>query len=239
MKKGFTLAEVLITLTVVGVIAAFVIPAINQSVRNAGTVEGVRKYQRILNEAVTNYMRDNGCIGDLSKCNAFAGDYKHANVWNAIKPYFKVIKDCGTATGQGCFPIGVTYKALNGTSDMILDDRPEAKAILIDGASLYLVDLYENCNADYSRNGIPPLLYTCANIAIDINGAKEPNQWGRDIFYWYITKRGVYPFGMYFAWYYSDINGEPACDPTDVTTGNPYYSGLGYGCTAKILKEGR
>ncbi len=51
-KKGFTLAEVLITLTVLGVVAALAIPAILNSVGTAQYKSSVRKASATLNSAI-------------------------------------------------------------------------------------------------------------------------------------------------------------------------------------------
>ncbi|HBH19120.1 MAG TPA: hypothetical protein DDX14_09350 [Cyanobacteria bacterium UBA9579] len=111
----------------------------------------------------------------VSKCDAFTGNSNHAQVWNAIKPYFSVVKDCGTAAGQGCFPKGVMYKYLNGSDERIVDDISEHKGLLNDGASLALWS-WSGCAYDRSIANRPPLLTLCGEFIVDINGSKGPNQ---------------------------------------------------------------
>lgn len=77
--------------------------------------------------------------------------------------------------------------------------------------------------ADYgtsctSNGGTGPLASSvCGVIYIDVNGAKEPNTWGKDVYQFWVTKTGVYPCGS---------NG----DAMTCTT-----SGAGTGCAATVL----
>ena len=236
-KKAFTLAEVLITLAIIGVITAMTLPALINKTNNAEIVTGVKKYQSLLNQAITKYEADNGCIGNLSACNAFSGASDHETAWNAIKPYFNITKDCGISIGQGCFPKDVVYKWLNGTNKLVIDNQEDAKALLADGSCLLLWDATGNCDYPSSRSGKDPMAHLCGDFWIDINGFKGPNQIGRDTFSWRITNIGVYPTGHYDD-YTADSNGNAACDPSNSNLSTAPYPGAGIGCTAKVIKEG-
>ena len=232
-RKGFTLAEVLITLTIIGVIAALTIPAVVKSTQNAEITSKVKKYQSLLNQAVAMYASDNGCEGNLAACGAFDGTNQKA--WNALKVSFKLIKDCGAFAG--CWAPGVTYKLLKGDNHVMLDGA-YSKGILSDGASIMIIDIDTdtNCTADRSQTDQTPLLNTCAQFVIDVNGYKGPNQYGRDTFFWWITRSGiVYPKGSTDDSLFSDPTGTPYCDP-DVA-GDQYSEGSGQGCAARVLKE--
>ena len=58
---AFTLAEVLITLTIIGVIAAITIPNLMQKYKNRVTVTKVQKAYNILSRAATNIKVNTGC----------------------------------------------------------------------------------------------------------------------------------------------------------------------------------
>ncbi|OGI02044.1 MAG: hypothetical protein A2Y25_04090 [Candidatus Melainabacteria bacterium GWF2_37_15] len=239
-KKAFTLAEALITLIVLGIIAIESIPALIQSFQNTETTAKVKKYTSVLNQDIQLYAASNDCIGNLAGCDAFTGNANPAGyqqMWDALKPYLRIIKDCGTAASQGCYPPGVMYKLLNGSDYYVVDNSSYAKAQLADGSSLR-VGLYGgNCTTDYSRSNQTPLRYTCGYIGIDINGYKGPNQLGRDVFYWWITKAGtVIPVGTSDDSTYSAADGTPDCDPNNLSVAweSP---GAGRGCAARILKE--
>lgn len=239
VHKAFTLAEVLVTLAIIGVVAALTIPTLMSSIENAGTASRVKKANSMLNQAIKMYMVDNDCIGDLAACGGFSGGADgsgNGQAWNAIKPYFKIIKDCGTKTGQGCFSTGTYYKLLNGNNYMYLDHLDRGKGILSDGFSI-LIENRDNCSADFSSTGQTALKQTCANIFIDTNAIKGPNKIGRDVFSFRVTKSGVvYPSGSLDDSEYSSSE-VPKCDPA--ATGHSLSAGGGHGCAARIIREGK
>lgn len=232
-KKGFTLAEVLLALAIIGAIASVTIPDLIVSVSNKESVANVRKYQSILNGAITRYSLDNGCTGDLRICGLF--DVDSITAWNALKTYFGIAKDCGVAAGEGCLAKGVTYKRLNGDNYLLLDNQTtRSKGVLIDGIALSFYDYAGNCINDNSRSNSGPMFNVCASLFVDINGQTGPNQVGRDLFAFYVTKQGIFPQGNSDDVSYSSVAGEPECDPAAALADGGY----GYGCTAKILLEG-
>ena len=62
MKKGFTLAEVVLTLTIVGVIAAMTIPVMIHETNKKATIEQLKKSASTLNQAVYNATVTNGTV---------------------------------------------------------------------------------------------------------------------------------------------------------------------------------
>jgi len=228
-KRGFTLAEVLITLLVIGVVASMVIPALIQDSQNAETVTQVKKYQSILSQATMNIRNDYGSIlnSPLNSyiANEWSGD--HAAGWNEFKKQLNLVKDCDT-TGKDCWA-NVMYKHLNGTDWVNFNNYAiVGRGILSDG-SLIDYEAKSNCSLNRSSTNSGPLYNSnCALIIIDVNGYKPPNQGGRDVFVWYIMKDGtVYPVGSL-----DDVN--RGCDPSSLSS-----TGKGIGCTAKIIKEGK
>lgn len=232
-NKAFTLAEVLITLGIIGVIAAIVIPIIINSSKNQETVAKLKKYQSVLSQAVINYSNDNGCIGDLASCNLFnngiisgAGS---VTAWTALKGYFNITKDCGSAINTGCIPI---YKTLIDADTTFYGDQFTAsnKAILSDGSILQLVDYTGNCNIDNSLSNNTPLYYTCGYFIVDINGNYFPNKLGRDVFLFFITKNAnIYPIGISDDTFTTTTYCNTSPSATDTSNG--------ISCTAKVLNE--
>lgn len=225
-SKGFTLAEVLVTLAVIGVVGALTIPAIINNSEEAGIVSKVLKYDSVLNQAFNHYAVDKGCVGNLACTGAFgppSGSW-HEHLGNEIKPYLNVVKDCGIATGTGeCFPAGVMYKRLNGDDNAIVDDQGISKMLLADGSIIGFIADTDGAPDVCTRNeGSGPLSEICGHVVVDVNGHKGPNQKGRDYFLWWLTKDGVYPTGIL-----DDSSGN-TCEPATDT---------GHGCTAKVIKE--
>jgi len=230
LKYGFTLAEVLITLLVIGVVASMVIPALIQDSQKAETVVQVKKYQSILSQVVINIRNDYGSI--LNSPLNSNGDY--VNGWKEIKPYLNLTKDCGTAIGQDCWANGM-YKRLNGTNWADFNNYYVlGRGVMADGSSIDY-EARTNCNVNFSINNLEPLNSVCGDFIIDVNGHKPPNQAGRDVFSWHVTRNGnIYPDGSF-----DDKFG--GCDPTsnDITYDANGAPGWGAGCTAKIIKEGK
>ena len=67
------------------------------------------------------------------------------------------------------------------------------------------------------------LTNVCGMVYIDINGATQPNIIGRDIFMFYITTSGVYPYGSNNDRYVTDCGANAT---------------FGYGCANTVLTQG-
>ncbi len=213
-KSGFTLAEVLVTLTIIGVVAALTIPVIFRDTDDAGSAEHLKKiYNSFL--AVQDILAVKGNTMDA----IFAGPAGTYTPMHIFGDKMNVTKYCdGT---QGCFP-NVDYKKFDGTPSGYYPDQDttSGKAVLVNGASVLIRDWDGDCSFDA---GDGPLDYSCAHLDVDINGAKGPNQIGRDFFAFYITRTGVVPQGGNNDAHINDCNA----------------SGYGYGCTSKVLNEGK
>lgn len=61
-KKGFTLTEVLITLGVIGVIAAMTLPVLIQKQQKRATEVKLQKFYSVMNNALTRYYADEGIM---------------------------------------------------------------------------------------------------------------------------------------------------------------------------------
>lgn len=210
-KWAFTLSEILLVLTVIGVIASLTIPTIIQKVDSSQNVVALKNAYSFLSSAVNMISAENGGIQNLS---VWYPDGQDANIVNAFAGKLNFVKNCGT--GTGCFP-NVMYKYLDGNNWMNVDTTTSnAKAILSNGNLVYFNDKTGSCSADA---GDGPLdMSECSSIFIDVNGFKGPNQVGRDAFYFHITTNGLYPTGIFN-------------DTANCTTN-------GTGCTGRVLSEG-
>lgn len=234
---AFTLAEVLITLGIIGIVAAMTIPSLIANTQKGAYASGAIKYQSVFQNAIAKYMADNS-YGNLLQSDLFnnggasaAGTQK---VWDALKTYFILSKDCVMAVGQGCFPSNLKF--LNNTDVAGPNKNPDtysdfAKGIFNDGAMIYLYDEGGNCNTDRSISHTGELLTECGYMFIDVNGMKSPNKYGRDIFiYWILANGKITPGGS------SDDYGK-GCDSTsaDTAVGNDGSAGTGMGCTYEVI----
>ena len=107
-KYGFTLAEILITLGIIGVIAVCTIPNVIQNTQEKVAVTALRKAYSALSQAFTFAVQENGTPENWD-----LGNNGALNILNNLAPYLKIKKNC--QNGTGCWITGSTY--LNGTPD--------------------------------------------------------------------------------------------------------------------------
>ena len=178
-KAAFTLAEVLITLGIIGVVTAMTMPSLIQNYQEKATVTKLKKCYSLVSQAYVSILNDEGGSDTLQ-----AGD--DLEMMEKFGKYLKYQKTCGR--NKGCFP-NVTYKSVtgNGYSKWEDDTTDRSRAILTDGTLIMF-----NKSAMWGGNEGN---YLYAQIYVDINGFKGPNQLGRDFFYFYISPEKIVPAG--------------------------------------------
>lgn len=151
MKKGFTLAEVLITLVIIGVIAAMTIPTLMNSTNNQEFRVGLKKAISALNQAMSlNYALEGTQIGaeNLSSSQNIVN--------NLFKKRMSVITTATSGTAFGVGSTGIT--ATDNTNVFYTADGARY-------AVSYAAGAYDPV-ADQMYYGL---------ILIDVNGEKGPN----------------------------------------------------------------
>lgn len=217
--SAFTLAEVLITLGIIGIVAEITIPVLMQNMADQQTVGMLKKEYSVLSQAYTMAVQENGTPDNwgLTPGNS-------PQILNMLKPYLKVSKDCIDAS-SGCWPAGINYPFLSPSAGYyhVIDDMVYPKLSLVDGTTImgYANSTTPTCNTP-TIGSTPALSNTCGNYYIDINGYKPPNKWGKDLFMFYITKNGIIPSGTQQEIYYPFTD----CDKD---------TGRGIGCAAWVL----
>lgn len=184
IKTAFTLAEVLVTLTIIGVVSAMTIPSMKANIDKQTTIQRFKKTYSILFNAYKMSVMDNGHPTQwegFQKNPLTQGETNESKVLaNYFLPYLKVSKDCGTERGE-CFPKKL-YN-LNKKQTSYMDERVVYNVVLQDGAALSFAQ-NTNGSAEYWT------------ILTDIDGAnKGQNVMGKDIFMFVIDKDGE--FGPY------------------------------------------
>lgn len=189
---GFTIAEVLITLGIIGLIAALTIPSLMNSANDKETVTNLKKIYSILKQA---YALAENDIGNPTSW--FNGNATHDNIatLGTLIPYLKISKDCNSSdAGQGCFKPGEMYKNLSGNWGVIDDWGYSIR--LADGMIIHRNRGNSTCSDNHSSNPNSVIYAGCAVLDVDINGLEGPNQLGRDTFQFYLTKSGIFPVGL-------------------------------------------
>lgn len=167
MKKAFTLAEVLVTLGIIGVISAMTLPTLVKNHQRQVYVTQLQKVVTELSQAAEKATQDNNAISlDETKYNR-----NNANgAKNFFNDYFKVVKNCGTDLTP-CF--ADSYKTLDGKPSTL--PTPINVVSLASGASISV--LY-NWLTYYDKD-----YHGYLQLQVDVNGQQGPNILGRDLFY--------------------------------------------------------
>ena len=184
-KIAFTLAEVLITLGIIGVVAAMTLPTLIQNHQKRSLEVATQKFYSTMSQAVKKYMADEG-VDDLRNTPLASDNYEDydspeaiASIRNFVTKYLKVVEECDHEANN-CF--APTYKNWIGeapsddnfgnfTTIANIDNRRDY--ILADGAVIRI---------GYHFEGNPISLF------VDVNGKKGPNRvgydlWEMDIYY--------------------------------------------------------
>lgn len=211
-KAAFTLAEVLITLGIIGVVAAITLPTINQNRQDNELITQTKKVYADINNAILLSQQDYGVIGDNSLLfNEKDNSYIVAK--NLLK-YFKGAKLCQNVSQKGCksyyYDIKYATKRVDSNGVGGVDnDTSSAKIIFSNGAILRIgtnrsgcepkeytstvVDAYGRPikNPDGTNKTHTYFSDVCANLSFDVNGTKGPNQFGRDVYWFWVHKRNL------------------------------------------------
>ncbi len=216
MKKlGYTLAEVLITLAIVGVVAALTIPTFVANSRNKANASKLSTVITAVENAYTTMMAAEG-VNDLTEtvyfANAANGDTDKAMI--ELSKYLKI-----SSSGKG----DLDFTVSDGDSYCTMKNG----AVLKFGHAERDLDEITANNNGYSSLG------SIASLEVDVNGIdSKPNMPGRDQFVFLIGKTGtLYPAGgkiFKLLNMTSVLWNEGGCE-----VGKPTWF-----CTARLIEEG-
>ena len=171
--SAFTLAEVLITLGIIGVVAAITMPVLISKYQNKVYVTQLKKAYSEISQALKLYMVNNGAetLTDAGMTSQDAAN-------EFINKYMIKATECTTENANKCF--AHTYKALDGTSkdEKVPSDIANAKSyVLANGSVIRFHHKISN--------------HKVLNLHVDVNGRKGPNVYGKDKFVIYIYNNGL------------------------------------------------
>ncbi|MBR1753622.1 type II secretion system protein, partial [bacterium] len=211
--RGFTLAEVLITLGIIGVVAALTIPTLMQKIDERETVSKLKKAYSTLTNAYSLISAEKGEPTKWLQTN------EDDEIGNIFAQYLNVAKNCGTASG--CLN-SAPYYSLDGSLRPNNDTRNNlAKLALTDGTSVAFRFQDPSCSAEIGNT--PTYSTRCGFIVVNINNGKGDNIYGKNVFEFNLTKNGIVPYGAI-----DDTN-------TPFETNCVAENADGGGCTAWVL----
>ncbi|MBQ8168242.1 type II secretion system protein [bacterium] len=214
-RAAFTLAEVLITLAIIGVVAAMTIPTLIGNYQKREYVTRLQKAHSMLDKGFRLMLAQEGVerFGDTK----FASDYIKANgdyaaiekaMQDNFSKYFKLGEACCKNSTDGCSMYGLGYSTLKdpGTRDAAISGGIPYFT-LADGTTVYMMAIG---NSDVGMSG---------ELWIDINGVAKPNTFGRDMF--------VYIFGdlqnrfIFNSYVLASTSSDTSSNPTDFLNSMP------------------
>ncbi len=202
-KSAFTLAEVLITLGIIGVVAALTLPTVIQNYKEKELITRTKKVFSSIQNASILGQQDSNSIGDNGSL--FNREDGYLKVTENFAKYFDGAKVCKRYSDCRKYYYTIKYSDYLYTSsgqDSVGDNSYQPRIILKDSSVLYLAELIPNCDnvsvdVTYDSNGRPTSFVNhreyCALITFDVNGVKSPNQYGIDAFMAVIYKDKVSP----------------------------------------------
>lgn len=223
---GFTLCEVLITLGIIGIVAEITIPSLVHDINNQNYATTLEKSYTLFNQVLIQLANDSGCAGNLACTGLFDASTSLQTTGDTIASYFKVIKNCGTVD-SGCFSntISVYYNG-SGSRTTSHDTSTFYRFITVDNVSYAITSDLKNCASGGTAG--TSMDQVCGQVIVDVNGLKGPNNYGRDIFFFFITNgKGplLYPRGGKDQVYWQINN---TCTPTNLA---------GIKCAGRVMED--
>ena len=220
---AFTLAEVLITLGIIGVVSAMTVPTLMQNYQRQSYVTQLHKVYNEMSQALLRYQTDKNAV------NLREAGLTSANAVNSfITTYLKVVKDCGNDF-SACF--GSDYKKINGTS-LSFGEASSAAGVFVLAGGQSIAIFSRNSDSQQYSNSI-------ATILVDVNGKKGPNIQGRDFYQMDIYSTDGGPVIDEMIW--NVTQQPPFTEAQRNTQFNSYCvaggSGNFHGCFGKILND--
>lgn len=178
MKQGFTLAETLITIGIIGIVAAMTLPIIIAKYQEIEFATAFKKIYSELQNSIDYITLSNG----ITECYTY---FPEGNM-----SYQKKTQDC-----EQLFSNIVEKLQLTKGRDSLRNLYTDSSTVYANGGeAINRTCAYDasikNSQIYVTKNGMTIFLtktYVPLSIIIDVNGEKGPNKWGYDTFYMMLT----------------------------------------------------
>ncbi len=185
-KFAFTLTEVLITLGIIGIVAAMTIPNLITNYQKKQTVTKLQKAISVLNQAYKLSYDENGDLSPEEQAALGASEYfkKYWEPYIKVNQFCESAQDCGYASNPPMYMINgqLTDWGWGSNSTRTLFST-------MDGFVYFIISSYWK-TLDQVQVSNPV-------VFVDLNGDGKPNRLGRDIFELILVSdgKGVQPYG--------------------------------------------
>ncbi len=195
-RVAFTLAETLITLGIIGIVAAMTMPTLIQKKQDKELIVRTRKVWSDINNAFLLSHQDYGVVADNSIL--FNATDNPAVVAENLAKYFKGAKVCKYKSQNGCsqyyYDIKFATKQLDNDGNIKVQTQITdiARILLTNGAIIMVGTNKSGCaNKEYTQthpDGSTSKYFStiCGNLQFDVNGTQAPNQYGRDVYHFWV-----------------------------------------------------
>ena len=296
-KMGFTLAEILVTLGIIGVITSISLPTFIAGVHNranasklAATVadyenifgtmmlkedkvsiletsfgtamtsanatavqQALAKYTKLAKSATN--VSDLGYTAYIHK--PFVGGAYAETPYNPNDPNNPDIiadddidpcPDGSTTCTSGITGGGITYSSggTSSTGSVMKDISGNTTSFNFlsasqsgSGSTAFFVGDYDTRPTEANATAAGASCNIKAStVYLDVNGAENPNRFGRDIFAFVLGDDGaLYPFGTKTASFLNNVTGNPTWSDDNTTYGCSSGAYNGLGCTARLIEN--
>lgn len=246
MKKiAFTLAEILIVLGLIGIVAESTIPTLVNDFQKQVQVTQLKKFYTNFEQGMRAYMASQGCTDDLACTGLFASSSPETT-WQdrmntELPKIFRVDKIYGEQNSELSL-FKTTYLDNSGTSALFYLSSFYSFTTL-DNFLIGMGDGGGNCTRYPTYES--KLKNACGLLYVDINGFQKPNKLGRDVFNFVLANNGMlYPRdgienslarNNNLSYYWKNLPAEGCGIPDNPVIPTGYK---GYGCAARIIDNG-
>lgn len=175
---AFTLAEVLIVLGILGIIAEITIPSLVHNFTEAGYTTSLQVAYSIFNSAF-NTLKAQGY--DLRAIDGTTVQEKSATLTNQMTSVMKYAK---VETGDKIYST-TYYKAYKNNTPTVNTGACTSSSCVVGvlaNGMVFQVQAYNGCRTNVLNN-----MNVCVYLEVDINGNNQPNMGGEDLFDFFVT----------------------------------------------------
>ena len=170
-KFGFTLAEVLITIGIIGVIASIILPPLKAVLDERTNMTALKKFYNEFSNATKLIMVENDIPYYWGLYDN--DDSSSAKLINLYKKKMSIMKEC-SKTDSSCFPFPI--QGPKGDVKITTEDYRNwsMRGFILRNGTTVCIDV----NNDWF------------SMFFDVNGFKKPNKLGYDVYAWAVNQDG-------------------------------------------------
>lgn len=230
MKNGYTLAEVLITLAIVGVVAALALPALFRNIGSVTIGEGLARGVELVQQGTTNIKMEAQNNSDEGTAFENLASIRKSDIGLDGNNYITDDNSFYNDTKSFFAMEDVTYDvgSVKGYDDSDVNENLVSNFTAYKFNKVNVVVAFQNVTNDNIANAENDDIIS--RVLIDANGTAAPNRFGKDVFLFGLTNDGrLIPAGTNK---YHDFDGNVAvgaCDGDDI--------GNGIACAARVASD--